>query len=494
MEIKLLIDRLKIKQVYGHTNREVTHITTDSRQVKKGSIFVASKGNRVDSHNFIEDVINKGVEVIVVERFVEVSDDITVILVNDSLRVASLFAHMLYEYPTNHLTTVGITGTNGKTTIATMLHHLWQHLGLNSSYIGTNGFMLNANHYETKNTTPETVTLTEHIHEAVDFGADVMNFEVSSHGLMIGRLNGVEFDIAIFTNLTQDHLDFHGSMTDYKYAKERLFTGLGQDLSKEKYVILNGDDPVSELYRTSSPYEVITYGLQSHHDIYADHIKESIEGTTFRLVTPTGQYNVTSPYIGLFNVSNLIAAMTACWVKGYSFEQIIQTIDQLERVSGRLEVLDDSLPIQLVIDFAHTPDGLQKVIESVKPLVQNKLIVLTGMQGERDTTKAFDMGRIACLGDVAIYTPDNPVDDDPDYLTGLLKAGATHDNIYEFSDRSRGVEFAIEISEPGDTILLTGKGREPYQIGPGGVKHPYREDEIALNAAYKKYGVMDREN
>ncbi|HDG3758193.1 TPA: UDP-N-acetylmuramoyl-L-alanyl-D-glutamate--L-lysine ligase, partial [Staphylococcus aureus] len=246
------------------------------------------------------------------------------------------------------------------------------------------------------NTTPETVSLTKKIKEAVDAGAESMTLEVSSHGLVLGRLRGVEFDVAIFSNLTQDHLDFHGTMEAYGHAKSLLFSQLGEDLSKEKYVVLNNDDSFSEYLRTVTPYEVFSYGIDEEAQFMAKNIQESLQGVSFDFVTPFGTYPVKSPYVGKFNISNIMAAMIAVWSKGTSLETIIKAVENLEPVEGRLEVLDPSLPIDLIIDYAHTADGMNKLIDAVQPFVKQKLIFLVGMAGERDLTKTPEMGRVAC--------------------------------------------------------------------------------------------------
>ncbi|MDI1799496.1 Mur ligase family protein, partial [Staphylococcus aureus] len=199
------------------------------------------------------------------------------------------------------------------------------------------------------------------IKEAVDAGAESMTLEVSSHGLVLGRLRGVEFDVAIFSNLTQDHLDFHGTMEAYGHAKSLLFSQLGEDLSKEKYVVLNNDDSFSEYLRTVTPYEVFSYGIDEEAQFMAKNIQESLQGVSFDFVTPFGTYPVKSPYVGKFNISNIMAAMIAVWSKGTSLETIIKAVENLEPVEGRLEVLDPSLPIDLIIDYAHTADGMNKL-------------------------------------------------------------------------------------------------------------------------------------
>ncbi|MCY1568569.1 UDP-N-acetylmuramoyl-L-alanyl-D-glutamate--L-lysine ligase [Staphylococcus pettenkoferi] len=488
MKASALFEKIKVKQVIGSLDKEVNDITTDSRTAKPGSIFVASVGYTVDSHRFCQQVADLGCEVVVVNREQEIDGDVTQIIVPDTLRVASLLANKLFDFPSKHLTTYGVTGTNGKTSIATMIHNIYRALNKNSAYLGTNGFQINEEKSKGENTTPETVSLTKKIQEAVEKDAEAMTLEVSSHGLALGRLRGVEFDVAIFSNLTQDHLDFHGSMEAYGHAKSLLFSQLGQDLSKDKFVVLNKDDDFSEYLETVTPFEAFTYGIDNEAQFMATNIQETLQGVTFDLATPFGTYPIQSPYVGKFNISNIMAAIIAVWSTGISLEELSRVVPQLEPVEGRLEVLDPDLPIDLIIDYAHTADGMNKLIDAVKPFVKQKLIFLVGMAGERDMGKTPEMGTVACRADYVIFTPDNPANDDPKMLTAELAKGATHDNYVEFDDRAEGIRHAIEVAEPGDTVVLASKGREPYQIMPGHVKVPHRDDLIGLEAAYKKFG------
>lgn len=488
LDAKTLFDKIKVKQVIGSLEQDIVDITTDSRTATAQSIFVASEGYTVDSHKFCQDVVDAGCEIVVVNRQLTLTGNVTQVIVPDTLRVASILVNLLFNYPSQQLITYGVTGTNGKTSVATMIHHIYRKLNKGSAYLGTNGFQINEEKTKGANTTPETVVLTKKINEAVQQQAEAMTLEVSSHGLALGRLRGVEFDVAIFTNLTQDHLDFHGTMEAYGHAKSLLFSQLGEDLAKEKYAIVNNDDDFAEYLRSVTPFEVFTYGIDREAQFTAININETLQGVTFDLATPFGVYPVKSPYVGKFNISNIMAAIIAVWSKGIPLTEVIDVVEYLEPVDGRLEVLDPELPIDLIIDYAHTADGMDKLIDAVKPFAQQRLIFLCGMAGERDLTKTPEMGRVACRADYVIFTPDNPANDDPKMLTSELAKGATHNNYVEFTDRAEGIKHAIEIAQPGDTVVLASKGREPYQIMPGHVKVPHRDDLIGLDAAYAKFG------
>ncbi|CAD2077257.1 UDP-N-acetylmuramoyl-L-alanyl-D-glutamate--L-lysine ligase [Jeotgalicoccus aerolatus] len=487
MKSTMLLSLLKIKTTYGNFPETVKDITSDSRETHEDSVFVAIKGHQTDGLYFADDVIQRGCRFIVADRYIDLPDHVGLLVVKDPGKTAALFAEYIYDFPHESQTMIGVTGTNGKTTVSTMIHNLSMALGKKSAYLGTNGFMINEDHIVSANTTPETTRLHKRLREAHENDTEVFTMEVSSHGLKLGRTFGVNFDIAIFTNLTQDHLDFHNSMDEYGHIKGLLFSQLGQDVKKHKYVVLNNDDKWSEVYKDMTPFETISYGMDSTADFYPTEIEGSLEGFNFTLNTPEGRFKVNSPFVGEYNIQNLMCAIISEWLQGYEFERILEAVPAMKPVDGRLEVLDPSLPVNIIIDFAHTPDALRKVINTVQPFVSGKLTCLIGMTGERDYSKGAEMGEIATLADYAIFTPDNPANDDPAMLVKLLEEGAVHDNFTSFTDREEGIIHAVNNAEPGDTIILACKGREPYQIVEDYVKMPHRDDLIALDAAYRKY-------
>ncbi|MFC3900346.1 UDP-N-acetylmuramoyl-L-alanyl-D-glutamate--2,6-diaminopimelate ligase [Aliicoccus persicus] len=491
MKVSELLNLIKIKETYGTFPENVHNITQDSREVDEHSVFVAVKGLRVDGHDFIDSAIEAGCRMIVASKFVETPEHVGLIVVRNSEKAAAKFSEYIYDFPHKNYYMIGVTGTNGKTTVSTMIHHLSRALGKNSAYLGTNGFLINETRQESLNTTPETTRLHKRLVDAREANSDVFTMEVSSHALQIGRSLGIEYDITIFTNLTQDHLDFHKTMDAYGFSKGLLFSQMGQDVKKEKYAILNDDDPWSNIYENMTAHEVVTYGMSDRADFYPTNINGSLAGFSFTLNTPEGAFEVESPYIGEFNIQNLMCAIISEWLQGFSLENIVQAIPKMSPVEGRLEVLDPRLPVDIIIDFAHTPDALSKIFDTVEPFVRGKLIFLVGMTGERDYSKGREMGEITSRADVAIYTPDNPANDDPQMLVDLLVEGATHDNYYGFVDRAEGIRKAVELSNPGDTIVLACKGREPYQIVENYIKAPHRDDLIALESAYEKYGKTE---
>lgn len=487
MNSRTLISLLKIKTTYGEFPGSVSNITTDSRETNAESVFVALRGHQVDGYRFIPKAVEAGCRFIVTDRYIELSEDVGLLIVKDPSKVAALFSEYIFDFPHESQTMIGVTGTNGKTTVATMIHNLSRSLGKNSAYLGTNGFMINEDRYDSINTTPETTKLHKRLKEANDAEMEVFTMEVSSHALKLGRTFGIDYDITIFTNLTQDHLDFHNTMDEYGYVKGLMFSQMGQNVRDRKYIILNNDDPWTRRYSDMTPHEVITYGMDSTADFWPSEIEGTLEGFSFMLNTPDGPIPIHSRFIGYFNIQNLMCAIISEWLQGYKLKRIVEAVHHMEPVEGRLEVLDPGLPVDIVVDFAHTPDALNKIIDTIEPFVTGRLIFLVGMTGERDMTKAKEMGQISTRADYAIFTPDNPANDDPRMLVEALESGAAHDSYRSFIDRAEGIRHAVEISQPGDTVVLACKGREPYQIMEDYVKVPHRDDLIALDAAYRKY-------
>lgn len=318
-------------------------------------------------------------------------------------------------------------------------------------------------------------------------GCRLMTMEVSSHGLALGRLAGVDYDIAIFTNLTHDHLDFHGTMEEYGHAKGLLFSQLGQDLEKSKFVVLNADDAWSERYAAMTPFPVWTYGLKNEKaDFRAINCEYHDYMTLFDVEMPEGIYRVKMNLLGEFNIYNVLAAMIAFYGRGYSMESIIEQIEQLPPVKGRMEKVCSDLPVQIFIDYAHTPDAIEKAIEAAQPYKKGKLIFLVGTGGNRDKSKRPAMAEKASAAEYVILTTDDPRYEDYDSITGDLAKGMLHDHYACIGDRAEAVRHAIEVAEPGDMIIFAGKGHEDYQIIED-TKFPHSDAEIAIEAGRLKF-------
>ncbi|NLY35998.1 MAG: UDP-N-acetylmuramoyl-L-alanyl-D-glutamate--2,6-diaminopimelate ligase [Tissierellia bacterium] len=490
MKTDLLLSRIKVKTCYGNFPEEVSNITLDSREAREGWVFVARVGFNVDSHKFIPGALAQGCRFVVADRYLELPQDVGLLVVQDTPRVASLMAQYIYDFPSTKMNVVGVTGTSGKTSTATMIHSLLGLLEEKSAIIGTNGFCVGEEQVLNINTTPETTLLTRQFAQASKQKARHMVMEVSSHALSLGRTAGIDYDITIFTNLSHEHLDFYRDIYHYGYTKGMLLSQMGSDLSREKYVILNGDDPFLKEMRMETGYEILEFSLKDPRaEFFAGDIEEGPQGTLFTLKCPEGEFKLNSPYLGKINVENLLCALMSLWLKGFAMEAIVEQIPSLPPIEGRLQFIGkEELPITLLVDYALTPDGLERLLDAVKPLVTKRLILLTAMWGMgRDITKAPKMGRISSAADYVVFTNNHPGDDDRQRLVDELEKGITHKNYKKFLERRDAIEHAIEVSEPGDVVLLSGRGSEPFITVEGMKRVPFRDDLIALEFARKKY-------
>jgi len=490
METDYLFSILPIKKVEGFLPDTVTDIAVDSRSVNAGGVFVCIKGFTVDGHAFVSKAIENGARIIVASSPVEVDlDKVAVVYVEDTSRAVSLLAPRFMNYPSKRMTMIGVTGTNGKTSVSNMLHSVLRHAGEKSAVTGTIGFNLDGVLFETENTTADVLTTQQMIKQAADAGCSTMTMEVSSHGLVEGRLAGTEFDIAIFTNLSHDHLDFHGTMEHYGHAKGLLFAQLGQNLDQSKYGIVNVDDPWGVRMKEMTSFPVFTYGVYNHADFQATDIKLSVDGTSFHLDSPAGSYDVNMSLIGEFNVYNALAVIAALYAKGLEMEVILGGIEVIPSAKGRMEKVETELPLTIYIDYAHSPDAIEKAIQAVLPYKaeESKLIFVIGTGGNRDRIKRPIMAEKASIADYVVLTTDDPRDEAFETILSELAAGMKHDKYACIGDREKAVRHAVSVADAGDIIIFAGKGHEDYQI-VGREKLPHSDADIALDEAEKKFG------
>ena len=488
MYIEELLSVIPYKKIIGRLPNNIKDISIDSRSVQPKSLFICIKGDAVDGHNFAQQAVNAGATVIVAERELVLEGEVAQVIVKNTNRALGLLAAKFFDYPSNDLTMIGVTGTNGKTSVSGIIHHMLVGLGEKSALSGTIGFELNGVLYETANTTNDALNTQQMIFRAKMEGCQAMVMEVSSHGLALGRLAGVDYDIAVFTNLTHDHLDFHGTMEEYGNAKGLLFSQLGQDFTKNKHVVLNADDPWSEKYEKMTSFPVWTYGLKNDAIFRAEncHYEDGI--TTFDMITPEGKFPITMHLLGEFNVYNILAATAVFYARGYALEVIIEQIENLAPIRGRMEKVRSELPLQIFIDYAHTPDAIEKAIEAALPYKkpENKLIFLVGTGGNRDKSKRPAMAEKASKADYVILTTDDPRYEEYDSITSDLAKGMLHENYACIGDRGDAVRHAVAVAEPGDIIIFAGKGHEDYQIIEN-TKYPHSDAEIAIEAGRLKF-------
>ncbi|WLD95063.1 UDP-N-acetylmuramoyl-L-alanyl-D-glutamate--2,6-diaminopimelate ligase [Alkalihalobacillus sp. AL-G] len=488
MKLRTLIERLAVYQLLNDSNPEITGIEMDSRRVEPGNLFVCVKGERFDGHLFVEDVVKMGASAIVAEK--EIETTVPVIVVKDTRRVLSLLSDRFFNQPTKKLHLIGITGTNGKTTTSHLMDRILQDQRKRTGIIGTIEMRINDVPYPVSNTTPESPVLQKAFAQMVEEKVDTAVMEVSSHALHMGRVRGCDYDIAVFTNLTQDHLDYHQSMDQYLQAKGLLFSQLGNtyDNKNIKMAILNNDDPASEEFKRMTAAQIMTYGIDRPSDISAKNIKITGHGTEFELQTLTGNYQVNMKLIGKFSVYNILAAISAGIASGLDEQKMVDTIEQLEGVPGRFEVVDEGQPFTVIVDYAHTPDSLRNVLQTVQEFAKGKIFVVVGCGGDRDRSKRPQMAKIAIdYSDYAIFTSDNPRTEEPEQILNDMEKGVAGQAFISIVDRKSAIEYAINQAEANDIIVIAGKGHETYQI-IGEETFDFDDREVARN------GITRQEN
>lgn len=483
-----LLSPIALKKIVGRLPGLIKDLAVDSRGVQPSTMFICIKGYTVDGHDFAQQAIDAGATVIVTERELQLEGNVAQVIVQDTDRALGILAAKFFDYPSKDLAMIGITGTNGKTSVAGIYHNILIGLGEKSALSGTIGFNLNGTLYESANTTSDALNTQQMIFRAKMEGCRAMIMEVSSHGLALGRLAGVDYDVAIFTNLTHDHLDFHGTMEEYGNAKGLLFSQLGQDLERNKNVVLNADDEWSAKYATMTPYPVWTYGLKNDAMFRAENCRYEDAKTSFDMVTPVGTFQVTMHLLGEFNIYNVLAVATSFYARGFALDRIIEQIEQIPPVKGRMEKVKSDLPIQMFIDYAHTPDAIEKAINAALPYKkpENRLIFLIGTGGGRDKSKRPTMAEKASVADYVVLTTDDPRYEEFDSITGDLAKGMQHDNFACIGDRAEAVRHAVSVAQPGDIIIFAGKGHEDYQIIEN-TKYPHSDAAIAIEAGSLKF-------
>lgn len=443
---------------------EITGITYDSRKAGPGVLFVAFQGGTFDGHNFIADAVKRGAAAVVAEKDIEA--DVPVLVVPDSRAALPALAAGLFNYPSRKMTMVGVTGTNGKTTTAHMLQSIFQADGKKAGLIGTLGARIGDEFIETEHTTPESSDLQQALARMVDEKVDAVVMEVSSHALVQGRSAYCEFDCAIFTNLTQDHLDFHGTLEDYLAAKLKLFSEYPLRSAKRFVAAVNMDDPSAEAVLKAVKGDVITYGIDSHADVTGSEIDVNASGISFVITYVGRSERITVPVGGYFNAYNSLSAAAAGLALGIDFETVVKGLENVPKVAGRFESIDCGQDFWVLVDYAHTPDGLENVLRTARSLTKKRLIAVFGCGGNRDKSKRPIMGRIGAeLADLAVITSDNPRKEAPmAIIKDILEGVPLNAKPEVVVDRREAIEHAIMTAEPGDVVVIAGKGHEDYQI------------------------------
>ncbi len=485
MTLAELIEPLDVMERIGNLRAEVLDVTDDSREVKPGSLFVAVRGERVDGHSFVSKAIEKGAVGIAVEEPIpaetcgglkkegEVASSPAVVRVKNSRAALGILAHRFYQNPSQKLFLVGVTGTNGKTTVTHLCQALLENGGRKAGLIGTVGYFIQSERYSATHTTPGSVVLQSLLAKMVDLGLDSAVLEVSSHALSLDRVAGCEFDTVVFTNLSQDHLDFHPNMEEYFQAKLRLFTELVRGGSKRgpKRAIVNVDDGWGDRIVENSRVPVWRYSIRAESDLQAKGIALSIDGTRFTALTPMGPIEVRSPLVGEPNVYNLLAAIGVGLQAGLSPSTLQQGFPTFKAVPGRFELVDEDQDFSVVVDYAHTEDALAGLLATARTLNRGRVLTVFGCGGDRDRGKRPKMGRVAAMqSDLVYLTSDNPRSEDPLAILREIEQGVltvpegSRAQYQVIPDRSKAIAAAVWEARSGDMVLIAGKGHEDYQL------------------------------
>jgi UDP-N-acetylmuramoyl-L-alanyl-D-glutamate--2,6-diaminopimelate ligase len=460
-----------LREVRAPGDVAVLGVTQDSRDVHPGDLFLAWRGSVSDAHDFVADAAARGAVAAVVERPLDVG--IPQLVVTNGRRAAALAADAVMGSPSRELLTFGVTGTNGKTTTALLIRHLMEP-DVPTAVIGTLGLVEHGavRPGSERLTTPGPVQVAVWLRELADGGMSAVVIEASSHALAQHRLDAIAFRVVIFTNLSQDHLDYHADLADYLAAKARLVELAATDAT----VVVNGTEPAWKALRPEGR-TLRSYAIEAEADVRATDLELDAGGTAFTLEADGRTRRVRTPLLGRFNVENALAAVTAALAAGVSLEDVAARLSTAPPPKGRLEAVATS-PFTVLIDFAHTPAGLESALAAVRPLTRGRLIVVFGAGGDRDRTKRRPMAEaVGRVADLAVITSDNPRTEDPERILDDLAAGLEGKGFLRFVDRRAAIEAALRAARPGDTVVLAGKGHETYQV-VGTTKHPFDEREI----------------
>lgn len=472
-ELQDILKLLPDAKIFGPKDFLIKDIVYDSRQVTSGALFICIPGAHVDGHDFINNAVDAGAVAVIVERDIpNTFPDVTVIKVTESRRAMQIIAPYFFDYPAQKMRIIGVTGTNGKTTTTHLIRSILRKNGHKVGLIGTIHTLIENDIYPIRNTTPDVIDLQKILQKMVADNIEYVVMEVSSHALALNRIAGCEFDVGVFTNITQDHLDFHGDFANYVKAKAMLFEHLESSLSKKenKCAVINIDDTAGQVMIEHSRCPVLTYGIKAKANVLATNILVEAKTAAFNISTDQGSLPLKLKITGIFNVYNVLAAVSTALAEEVDLQIIQDSLEEFTSVPGRFELVEAGQPFTVIVDYAHTPDGLDNVLKTAKEFVKGKLIVVFGCGGDRDRTKRPIMGKIAVqYADVVVATSDNPRSEDPEVILNEIEGGIIpalrHGKTYEkITDRRKAIQYAVNMAQPNDVILIAGKGHETYQI------------------------------
>ncbi|WP_104735544.1 UDP-N-acetylmuramoyl-L-alanyl-D-glutamate--2,6-diaminopimelate ligase [Hanstruepera ponticola] len=462
MTLKDILYKVTLNAVAGNTNVPVNNIVFDSRKISKGDVFVAIVGTQVDGHDYIDKAISLGCIAVVSEKLPKnLKQDVTYVEVENTSTALAIMASNFYEVPSENLKLVGVTGTNGKTTIATLLYQLFKKAGYKVGLLSTVRIMVDNTEYKATHTTPDSLTINSYLKKMNHAGVEYCFMEVSSHGIHQKRTEGLRFEGGIFTNLSHDHLDYHNSFAEYRDVKKAFFDGL----PKQAFSLVNIDDKNGLVMMQNTQARKFTYALKS----FADYKAQILENQFGGLLLKINENEVWTRLVGNFNAYNVLAIYATAELLGLEKVEVLRLISDLESVSGRFQYLISEEKITAIVDYAHTPDALKNVLETINSIrtKNEELITVVGCGGDRDKTKRPKMGHIAsALSTKVIFTSDNPRSENPDTIINEIEAGVEPQNFKKtisITDRKQAIKAACQMAKTNDIILIAGKGHETYQ-------------------------------
>lgn len=490
MKLKKMLKNISVKEVKGSTDLEITGICSNSKFAFPGCLFIARKGQVENGDKYIPEAISAGAVAIVTDisnPFIEA----TQVIHKDVHSIEGALAANYYQFPSDELFMVGITGTNGKTTTSFLVKRILDGLKQKSGLIGTIEYVIGDHRYPATRTTPDVIQNNKMLREMILNGCNSAVMEVSSHALDQNRVEFIDFDVSIFTNLTLDHLDYHETMEAYATAKNKLFTTYNQSGKKKKFGIANKDSPWLDKIVSGCPFPVLTYAIEREADIQAKNISLFSDHTTFDICYKEKNYSCRSPLIGRFNVYNYLAAIGTGLAKNESIEKLIEILTDDFIVPGRLEHIPNNFGPTIYVDFAHSDDALLNVLECLSEIKTKRIITVFGCGGDRDKLKRPKMAQVAeKFSDITIVTSDNPRTENPESIIKDIITGFTTEFYESEIDRYLAIKRAISLSLEGDIILIAGKGHETYQI----FSHqtvPFDDRQIAYKLVQEKYAEKE---
>lgn len=476
MKLEEILNGIHVAEIKGNLDKEISGLEIDSRKIESGHMFVAVRGTQTDGHAYIGKAIEKGASVIVCETFPDnIDSDITYIKVNDTEDVVGKLATAFYGHPTSKLKLIGVTGTNGKTTIATLLYNMFRLFGYKVGLISTVCNYIDDEAIPTEHTTPDPITLNKLLGRMADEGCKYVFMEVSSHSVVQKRIGGLQYSGGIFTNLTRDHLDYHKSFDNYLKAKKTFF----DNLPKSAFALTNIDDKNGLIMTQNTKAKVYTYSLRSISDFKGKVLEDGFEG----MLMDINQIEVNVQFVGRFNASNLLAVYGSACILGKKPEEVLIKLSMLRPVSGRFETLRSNRGYSAIVDYAHTPDALANVLKTINDVLDGRgqTISVIGAGGNRDKGKRPIMAQEAVKqSNKVIITSDNPRFEEPQDIINDMMAGLTQEDkrkVVCITDRKEAIRTACMLAQPNDVVLVAGKGHENYQDIKG-VKHHFDDKEV----------------